>query len=286
MGDGLRLVIRRAPFTSTNGEALPRLHRPIAVFDAGIGSYAAVRAIQSILPQQDILYFADRASFPYGGKSRSELLAILRRTLLHLNGFGPAAVLVASNAPSITVLDDLLNVIAPPIFGVRPPIVAALEVAGGKDVAVLGVRSMVESPELRSYADAQAGTARARVHLVDASPLVDLVESGAFLFAPDQVQAEVEAFFDALDERHPDVAAITLSSTHLPWLRRFVERARPSRLLFDPLDDAIAAITPFAVEGTGAIVALVTEDERYSAAEFRVMLERLGVWLPLYTVQP
>lgn len=271
--------------TSTGREALPTLVRPIAVFDAGIGSYAAVAAIQRLLPRQDILYFADRASFPYGGKSRPELLAILRRTLRYLDGFDPAAVLVASNAPSITVLDDLMGVIAPPVFGIHPPIAAALAAAGPRAVAVLGVQSMVESPELRLYADAQAGERKAQVHLVNASPLVELVESGAFLFAPERTQAEVGRFLDALDERHPDIAAFTLSSTHLPWLRAFIEKARPGRPLFDPLDDAIAAVIPHSVPGTGAVLALVTEDERYSAAEFALMLERLGVSLPLHQVE-
>lgn len=271
---------------STGHQALPKLTRPIAVFDAGIGSYAAVAAIQRLLPQQDILYFADRASFPYGSKSRHHLLAILHRTLRYLDSFEPAAVLVASNAPSITVLDDLMGIIVPPVFGVRPPIAAALAAAGQQAVAVLGVQSMVESPELRRYADTQAGERKARVHLVNASPLVELVESGAFLFAPDQTQAKVSAFLDALDEHHSEIAAYTLSSTHLPWLRAFIERARPGRPLFDPLDDAIAAVLPHTVPGTGSVLALVTENERYSAAEFELMLERLGVSLPLHRVTP
>lgn len=264
---------------------LPRLTRPIAVFDAGIGSYAAVAAVRRLLPEQDVLYLADRASFPYGAKARPELLAILRRTLRFLGGFDPAAVLVASNAPSITVLDELMGEVAAPVFGVRPPIAAALAAAGTGSVAVLGVRSMVESPELRAYADAQAGERAARVHLADASPLVELVESGAFLFAPERTQAEVDDFLDALDSRHPDIEAATLSSTHLPWLRPFIARARPGRPLLDPLDDAVAALTPHAVRGTGAVLALVTEDERYGAAEFRSMLDRLGVALPLHVVR-
>ena len=111
---------------SVSGEPLPKLVRPVAVFDAGIGSYAAVAAIRRLLPEQDIPYFADRASFPYGGKGRAELLAILRRTLRYLDGFDPAAILVASNAPSITVLDDLAGVSPAPLFGVRPPVAAAV----------------------------------------------------------------------------------------------------------------------------------------------------------------
>ena len=267
-------------------EKLPSLIRPIAVFDAGIGSYAAVAAIQRMLPQQDVLYFADRASFPYGGKSRPELLAILQRTLRFLDTYNPAAVLVASNAPSITVLDDLMGMIARPVFGVRPPIALALELAGARDVAVLGVRSMVQSPELRAYANAQAGKRQAQIRLVDASPLVDLVESGAFLFAAETTQNAVNAFLRDLDELYPNVGAITLSSTHLPWLRSFLQKARPGCPLLDPLEDAVAAIAAYAATGTGTVLGLVTEDERYSVADFRRMLDRLGISLPLHTVVP
>ncbi|TYL24975.1 Asp/Glu racemase, partial [Streptococcus pyogenes] len=49
------------------------LSTPIAVFDAGIGSYAIVELIRRRQPRRDILYFADRARFPYGGKGRDEL---------------------------------------------------------------------------------------------------------------------------------------------------------------------------------------------------------------------
>lgn len=271
---------------SIDTATLPKLICPIAVFDAGIGSYAAVAAIRRRLPQQDILYFADRASFPYGAKRRVELLDILHRTLQFLDAFTPAAVLVASNAPSITVLDELMDFTSAPLFGVRPPIRAALARAGTRDIAVLGVRSMVESPELRAYADAEAGHDSARVHLVDASPLVELVEDGSFLFAPERTQAKVCAFLDALDDRYGGLAVLTLSSTHLPWLRSYMEQARPDRQLFDPLDDAINAVASCTVPGNGTVVALVTENERYSAADFRLMLDRLGVSLPLHIVRP
>lgn len=262
-----------------------RLTKPIAVFDAGIGSYAAVAAIQRLLPRQDILYLADRASFPYGGKSRTELLAILRRTLLYLNEFEPTAVLVASNAPSITVLDDIGDVIEVPVLGVRPPIASALDVAGTGDVAVLGVRSMIRSPELRAYADREAGGNRSRVHLVDASPLVDLVESGAFLFDAEATRNAVNAFLDDLDSRHRNLAAATLSSTHLPWLLSFMKDARPAWRFLDPLDDAVAAIVPHSTAGTGALLGLVTENERLPVADFRSMLDRLGIALQLHTVR-
>jgi len=65
---------------------LTSLHRPIAVFDAGIGSYAIVAEIRKRLPRQDILYFADRASFPYGAMGRERMQATLDELLAERDG--------------------------------------------------------------------------------------------------------------------------------------------------------------------------------------------------------
>ena len=48
------------------------MNKAIAVFDAGLGSYAIVEAIKKAYPKQDIIYFADRKSFPYGTKTTDE----------------------------------------------------------------------------------------------------------------------------------------------------------------------------------------------------------------------
>lgn len=152
-------------------------------------------------------------------------------------------------------------------------------------MVVLGVRSMVLSPELHAYAHAQAIGRTRQVKLVDASCLVDLVESGAFLFVPDTTRSAVNSFLDELDARHPNIGAVTLSSTHLPWLRSCLEKARPDLPFLDPLDNAIEAIVPYSVTGTGTVLGLVSESERYSAADFREMLERLGISLQLHAVR-
>ncbi|MDR5876031.1 hypothetical protein [Vreelandella gomseomensis] len=76
------------------------MHQPIAVFDAGIGSYAIVAEIHRRLPKQDIVYFADRASFPYGSKGREELLAVMQRTLRFLERYAPPAIVIASTTSS------------------------------------------------------------------------------------------------------------------------------------------------------------------------------------------
>jgi len=125
-----------------------RLHRPVGIFDAGIGSYAVVQLVRERFPDQDILYLADRASFPYGAKDKTALQHVITSAIIRLRDMGAEVVLVASNAPTITVLDEVKRVLDGPILGVYPPIKRAIATSKTKSVGVLGVKSLVESNEL------------------------------------------------------------------------------------------------------------------------------------------
>lgn len=260
------------------------LAEPVAVFDAGIGSYALVDLIRRRQPRRDIIYFADRARFPYGAKSRGELLAIMRDTVDYLLALGAEAIVLASNAPSIMVLDELKGDIEVPIHGVAPPVREAQAASRSGEVAVLGVRSMIESAELRAFVRAHA-PAPEKVALINASPMVELVESGTFLSQSEATADKVADFCSSIAAAYPAIDTLTLSSTHLPWLRSFFEKARPGWRFLDPADDVVATLAP-SQAGSGFTLALVTESETHTVAGFRGMLEKLGIELPLIVVDP
>ncbi|MBF0828423.1 hypothetical protein, partial [Muribacter muris] len=66
------------------------------------------------------------------------------------------------------------------ILGVYPPIKEAIEKSASKNIGVLGVQSLIESDEMLQYIEQEA-TSDATVQTYNASTLVELVESGAFL---------------------------------------------------------------------------------------------------------
>lgn len=258
------------------------MHQPIAVFDAGIGSYAIVDEIHKRFPKQDIIYFADRASFPYGSKGREELLAVMHRTLRFLEGYAPSAIVIASNAPSIMVLDDLRQNTLVPLFGVYPPIEEALAMSASGKIGIMGVHSLIESVSLKQFVSQHAPHPE-RVSLINASSMVELVESGAFLFDPNATQTAVSAFIEEVFRHYPDIDTLTLSSTHLPWLRSFFEAARPSCRFLDPAESIVAGLGN-GTQGTGQVHGLVTESETYDVETFQRMLQQFGIDIPLEVV--
>ena len=84
----------------------PAQWQELRVFDAGIGSYAVARLIQQRYPWQDVIDLADRASFPYGGKTHAELGRVVGAAIDRLAEWGARAVVLAYNATSFMVLQE------------------------------------------------------------------------------------------------------------------------------------------------------------------------------------
>ena len=260
-----------------NGSAMTT-NKTIAVFDAGIGSYQIARKIADRYPAQDVIYFADRANFPYGSKTRGQLLQIMRDTIARLTSYDPAAIVIASNAPSVMVLEELQVDSAIPLIGVFPPVRKALSLSQTGHVAVLGVDSLIASAEIRDYVAreaADAGPNHSHVSLIAASDLVGYVESGAFLTAPEQTLGAVRDKLASLD---PRIDVITLSSTHLPWLMRYFKQASAITAL-DPADDVVELLAPYVTPGAGSFTTLLSEREGYDLNGFIAMTDRLGLHL-------
>lgn len=251
------------------------LDRPIGIFDAGIGSYAVVERVRARFPRQDILYFADRASFPYGSKTPAQLLASVRAATEYLQGEGCVAVVLASNAPSVVVLEPLRAAVAVPVIGVFPPVAEAVAASKTGRVAVLGVQSMVTSDAMRAYAERHR-TADSEVTMVNASSLVELVESFAFLNQPYHTQHVVSAFIANLRAAYPDIDVMTMSSTHLPWLKRFFTAAAPDVAFLDPADSVLEQLLPYASDGAGQTRCIATATPELTLADFNAALAALG----------
>jgi glutamate racemase len=260
------------------------LYRPLGIFDAGIGSYAIVQLVQKRFPHQDIIYLADRASFPYGAKDKSSLQQAVISAISRLRGLGAEAVLVASNAPTITVLKPIKRVLDGPLFGVSPPVMQATAASKTKSVGVLGVKSLVESDELKQYI-AEENTSGANVATFNASPLVGLVESGAFLNKPLATIEIVRSFVSSILIANSDIDVFTLSSTHLPWLKAPLEAVFPELLFLDPAENAVSALAPYVTRGSGRVSCIVTASEKYPFEEFREMLAKLKIPLVAELIQ-
>ena len=251
------------------------MNKPIAVFDAGLGSYAIVEAIKKAYPQQDIIYFADRRSFPYGAKTTGQLKTIIEKSINFLLERGASFIVLASNAPSITVLDKIKN---NKVIGIYPPLKDVIN-DKKKNTLIIGAKVMIESPELQNYIKREVGDSYKQFHVENASSLIQLIESGAFINNIVETEKTIRNFINDCENKFGKLDSITLSSTHLPWLFSYFKKIIPEVKLYDPADNLVKAIKNYTNIGEGKIHSIISESEKYPAKDFLKILNTLNIKL-------
>ena len=63
-------------------------NRPIGVFDSGIGGITVLKELKKALPNEKFIYLGDTKNFPYGEKSKEEIIKFAKenvKTLINEN---------------------------------------------------------------------------------------------------------------------------------------------------------------------------------------------------------
>jgi glutamate racemase len=203
----------------------------IAVFDSGLGSLSIIKPIQKKVIS-DIIYFADQKNFPYGTKSVPELTKKIKSTIKILDkNFNPDLIVIGSNTPSL-LLKKIIN--NPKIIGVFPPLKDAKRKTKTKTIAILSTKSVIKSTALQNYIKNNLPE-KIKVVKINASSLVELVESGKFIDNKILCKNKIKNILTKpLRKNHVDVA--TLSSTHLPFLLPYFKEIFPNITFLDPGD--------------------------------------------------
>ena len=201
----------------------------IAVFDSGLGSLSIIKPIQYKV-KSDIIYFADQKNFPYGTKSKLHLKRIIEKTIIKLKKkFNPDLIVIGSNTPSI-LLKNILK--KRKVVGVLPPLKEAVKSTRSDSIAILTTKSVVKSISLKNYVKNNVQNST-KVIIINASPLVELVESIQFVIDKNICEKTIrKLLFEAFKKNNVDVA--TLSSTHLPFLLSTLKKIFPNVIFLDP----------------------------------------------------
>ena len=200
----------------------------IVVFDSGLGSLSIIKAIQNI-SKSDIIYFADQQNFPYGNKSHAQLNSIIKKSIETLQTqFSPDVLVVASNTPSL-----MLNLPTNKIIGVKPPLNEAYKISKSKRIGILGTKSVIKSKGLSNYIKRKKFSKSYKFFKINGSELVDLVESGKFITNKQYCKKIIKNILNEVISIN-SIDTITLSSTHLPFLKSLLEEKFPNVKFIDP----------------------------------------------------
>jgi glutamate racemase len=260
-------------------------NNPVAVFDSGIGSLSIIKELKKAVPAEDLLYFADRAHFPYGGKSHQQLLEIAINTINYLRRYKPKLVVVASNTPTVQVLDEVRKKITDlPIIGVRPPLKEAARLTKKKHIGIMASAGTVNSKELENQIRREVPQ-HILVTKFNASPIIELVEAGVHLENERRTFDVISRVLgDSVDEK---IDVMTLSSTHLPFVKSYLNSLIPTVRFIDPAQMVAKDVRKFLgfnrmskKSGMGKLQILVSDGKR----EFEKSIRAMGVREPVEEV--
>ena len=186
---------------------------PLGFFDSGVGGLTVVRAVQELLPTENILYLGDTARLPYGSKSPQTIRQFADEDVRFLISHGVKAVVVACNTATAHALPQLLEHYRVPILGViQPGVEDALADPKVERIGIIATRGTIASHAYQ-HALAQRRTGLI-IHGQAAPLLVPLVEEN-WIDHPATRQI-LKVYLDPLVDKGIDT--LLLACTHYPLL--------------------------------------------------------------------
>jgi glutamate racemase len=228
------------------------------------------------LPHENLLYLADRLHFPYGNKSHKELQIIITNTIEYISRYHPKLIVIASNTPSVQLLDDIKDSINIPVVGVRPPLKEACHITKKKHIGIMATEATIRSKKLEDQIQREVPQ-NFLITKFNASPVIELIENGTFLTDQHRTYNVISHILG--DDIESKIDVITLSSTHLPFVTNYLTHLLPTMKFLDPAKmvakDArkcLASKKALKKQGSGEMQVLATEGKK----DFERIIRSMG----------
>jgi glutamate racemase len=195
---------------------------PVAVFDSGVGGLTVLHECLVSLPHEDFVYLGDTARFPYGDRTREELLAFARELAGILLDRGAKLLVVACNAATSAALPALREELdgRVPVVGVVSPEsrLAAAVTRNGRVGLIATPVTVASGAYTRALAEVSPTS---ELHAVASAELAPLIQEGGEV--DHRVVSCVEGLCRPL--RTAGVDTVILGCTHYPLVRPILQRA-------------------------------------------------------------
>ncbi len=208
--------------------------RPLGVFDSGLGGLSVVREIRRRLPLEEIVYIADSAYVPYGGRPLEEIRDRAATVVRALVDRGAKTIVVACNTASAAAIDDVRATFTVPIVGLEPAVKPAAASTEIGRIAVLATPATLRTERFHRLVDRHA--AGVELLKIPCPGFVELVEAGD-LDGPNAMRVVGEALAPVVEAR---VDRVVLGCTHYPFLAATISAVLGDDVLILDSGEAVA----------------------------------------------
>ena len=207
------------------------MHRPIGVYDSGMGGLIVLETLIEKFPHEDFLFIADGAHFPYGIKTKEEIETYNVELANYLVKQNVKAICIACNTATShsSTLDSTIQV--PLIKAVAPNVkgVAKYQDLNKNNILILATMLTTKSKIYEKELDKWFKDVPHQYYSVPTQEFVGLVEEGNV-----GTKTSLEKVRDILTPYlDKDIDKIVLGCTHFPKLIPEIKTLFPKALIFD-----------------------------------------------------
>lgn len=190
----------------------------IGIFDSGVGGMTVARAVETLLPDYQIIYYGDLARSPYGSKSSEAIIQYSIDNTEFLLSHGAKTIIIACNSAASVASDILRRKFTTPIFEVITPAVDRAVMASTRgNIGIIGTRATIRSGIYeQKIKERQPGL---RVHSKACPLLVPLVEEG--WIKARETKMILRKYLAPLIQKQIDT--LVLGCTHYPLLKDIIQ---------------------------------------------------------------
>ena len=208
---------------NTNAASLP-----IGVMDSGVGGISVLKHIHALLPNEQLLYFADSQYAPYGNKTSAEIQARCFEIADFLISKGIKALVVACNTATAAAIDALRAKYNIPIIGMEPAVKPAAEATKNGIIGVLATVGTLKSAQFSALLESYGRNVE--VVTQGCMGLVECIERGEL--NTEATTSLIRQYCAPLLAKGADT--IVLGCTHYPFVRSLIEtQVGPEVVLID-----------------------------------------------------
>lgn len=197
---------------------------PIGIFDSGVGGITVLARAMKLLPEENFIYYADAANFPYGDKTHSEVREHVFDAVSQMVARGIKMLVIACNTATAAAIADLREKYDFPILGIEPALKPAVESDESGAVAVIATQLTLKEEKFRAlfqrYAD------HGEIVNLPAAGLADLVEQGHY--ADDIGRGFLKELFHGVS-----ADTIVLGCTHYLFTEPLIREIYPEAKIID-----------------------------------------------------
>lgn len=190
----------------------------IGIFDSGVGGLTVFSEIRKKLPNENVIYLGDTKNFPYGNKSKEEIIKFSKENVEALIKKGVKIIVIACGTATSQALEVLEEEYEIPIIGIIEPTVNYIKSREIKEIGVIATEGTIKNGAWEKQLKEKIPDIKV---INKACPmLATIAEEGRA--KSEEGKKAIKEYMEPFKERHTD--KIILGCTHYPIYEELIRK--------------------------------------------------------------